>query len=257
MDLNDLWQNHKRFILGVSGGLLAFLIGTVVVDSTWDVQTARAGIQKRRSEIGRIETPNANDVSALGGEVEKLTERLDGLMKSMNYETRSEYVLPQNESPDLFYNRRRDEAAEKLIGSARRQNIFVKPTLGLPEFTPSGSEAIQRALRGLDLVDRVITAAIEARVRSIDDIEMRDSKTSSRTKGAQFLDPLPVRFQIAGTTAAIANLLDLLARGKGPHIAFEDISLELDPKRQNMTILRATFAALALHPEAVAAEARR
>ena len=33
MDLNDVWEQNKRWILGVAAGLLLFYIGTMIVRS--------------------------------------------------------------------------------------------------------------------------------------------------------------------------------------------------------------------------------
>lgn len=257
MDLNDVWQNHKRFILGIGGGAVAFLIGTTVIASTWNVKNAKDGVLRRAAEIRKINAPTQSDLSSLIGECDRLKERLDGLYARMRYETRPEFVIPSNESPDLFFNRRRDEVSEKLVAGARRLNIQVKPTLGLPEFTPSGSEAIQRYLRALDLVEHVVSAAIAARVRGVDDIEVRDTKTSSRAKGGAFLDPLAVKFTISGTTGTIASLLESLTAEGKPFVSIQDAEIAPDPKRANLTVLRLVAAALSIQSDVQVTEARK
>lgn len=256
MDLNDTWQNHKRFILGIGGGAVAFLIATMVMDSTWDVVNAKAGVARRAAEIRRLSAPSQSDLTALIGECDRLKERLDSLYVRMRYETRPEFVIPGAESPDLFFNRRRDEVQEKLVGGARRQNIQVKATLGLPDFTPSGTEAIQRYLRALDVVDHVVSAALEARVRGVDDIEVRDTK-AARQKGGAFLDVLAVKFTISGNTASLAALLETLnAEGK-PFVAIEEAEIAPDPRRANLTVLRLTAAALGIQTDVQVTEARK
>jgi hypothetical protein len=248
VDLNDVWQNHKRFLLGIGGGAVAFLIGTTVIASTWNVKNVKDGVARRAAEIRKIEAPTQSDLTALVNEVDGLKARLDALYGRMRYETRSEFLIPANESPDLFFNRRRDEVSEKLVGDARRKNIHVKATLGLPEFTPSGSEAIQRYLRALDLVEHVVSSAVAAGVRGVDDIEVRDAKSSSRAKAGAFLDPLAVKFTISGNTAAIASLLDTLTA---------EAEIAPDPKRANLTVLRLVAAALTIQADVQLTEARK
>ena len=35
MDLNDYWQENKRFLVAVGVGLFAFLIGNIIVDAAF------------------------------------------------------------------------------------------------------------------------------------------------------------------------------------------------------------------------------
>ncbi len=257
MDLNDLWQNHKRFILGVAGGGLVFLVGLVVIDSNWSVATAKAGIAGRSRDILKLEAPSTGDLSSLGAECSRLSTRLDDLYKKMSVETRPDFVVPANDSADLFYNKKRDEEQDKLVREARRRNINVKASLGLPEFTPSGTEAIQRSLRALDVVDQVVSAALEANVRGVDEIEVRDLKSGSKSKANAFLDALAVKFTITGSTASIAALIDRLTRAESSFLAIEDAEIETDVRRQNLTVLRLTAAILAIHPENQLTESRK
>ena len=42
MDLNDYWQENKRFLLSIAGGLLVFLIGTMIVGGVVDSDLQKA-----------------------------------------------------------------------------------------------------------------------------------------------------------------------------------------------------------------------
>lgn len=252
MDLNDLWQGNKKFILGVGAGLVVWLAGLGVVASTWDTKPLADSSRAAAAAIRKMQVPREADLASLRKEGEELTAKLDELYRRMQFKTHEDFVLAKNQtSPDLFYNSVRDKEAEQLLKAARQFNIKLDPTLGLPEFTPPGSEAIQRYLRALNVVHHVVEAALTSQVRAIDKIEVRDTKGASRGKEAGFVDALLVHFEIAGSSAAIADLIDALVRVDEQFLAIDECQLEIDEKRHNWTIAKLTVAALAVNPEAV------
>ena len=59
MDLTDLWQQHKKFILAVAGALLLLLVGRGVLQGYFPVDEERrkakanADAMRKKPEIGR------------------------------------------------------------------------------------------------------------------------------------------------------------------------------------------------------------
>ncbi len=259
MDLNDFWQGNRKFILGVGCAVVVVLIGKGVVGSVWDAQAAARGVERHASGLRREEAPRAAEVSAVTGENTALGARLEELYARLAYVTKEDYVLPKNEpNPDLLYNAIRGRAREQLVDFAARRNIRVNDSLGLPDYTPSGREAIQRYLRGLSIVEQVVSAAIVAEVRAVDGIEIVERKGRARQKGEAFVDPLEVRFEIAGTTAAIAELVEDLVRGEEQFLCVEDFLIETDSKKAlGLTVLKLAVSALTIDPEVQVTGAKR
>lgn len=256
MDLGDIWQAHKRFILGVGAGLVVFLIAKSVIGSTWNVAAAAQQASSSAARIRRVEVPRKAELARVEREVTTHAETMERLVGAMHYATPERYVLPRAGSPDLVFNEIREQATEQLVNAARRQNIDVDNSLGLPEFTPTGREAIQRALRGLSVVEQVVTAAIVAGVSSVDKIEV--TKPRGRGTGGGFVEELEVQFEVHGQTGAIADLVESLARDKGAYLAFRAFDMKLDERDAfGRTRLNLTVAALEIDPEAKLPGVRR
>lgn len=260
MDLNDVWQSHKRFILGVGAALVVVLIAKVAIRSTWDVESVVRAARAANSNIGRTEVPDAADLSRIEGESAGYEERMQQLYGRLAYQVVEKYRLPQggSASPDLMYNDIREKATEELVDVARRYNIYVDPSLGLPPLTPPGREAIQRTLYGLAMVERVVLTAILAQdqqglplqVSAFDKIEILKPRVS-RKKEAAFVDELAVRFEITGSTAALALLIDQLVRQTDPYLAVDDFEIDRDEDRTfGLTRMKITLAGLSITPEA-------
>lgn len=261
MDLGDIWQAHKKFILGVGAGLIVFLIAQSVVGSTWDVNAVRQSAFGTVSRIRKIEVPRDSELKRVEREASTYEETLERLIAGMGYDTPEAYRLPKSGSPDLYFNEVRERATDELVNGARRLNIDVDPTLGLPGLTPPGREAIQRTLRGLSVVEQVVSAAVLAGVSSVDKIQMTKPRGRRGTEGG-FIDELEVSFEIHGPTAAVAQVVESLARANATEgfrfLAFRDYEMKLDDKDAfGRTRLKLTVAALAIDPEATLPGGRR
>lgn len=252
MDLNDLWQGNKRFILGIGCALVLLLIAEGIIGSVWDVGTKSRTVASLSGKLRREEAPKQSELADVEGDNMVLSERLEELYGQMTFETADKYVLPEHEtSPDLLFNTIRSAARDELVDVAARRNIRVDASLGLPEFTPSGREAIQRALAGLNIVEQVVTAAIVAGVRGVPEIEIIDRKGSRRKKNESFVDPLQVKFRIEGSTSAVAELVQTLVRGDGQFLCVEEAELYVDPRDPfASTSAKLTVSGLAIDSEA-------
>jgi len=259
MDLNDVWQGNKRFILGVGAGFVVFLIGQATIGSLWSSTGPAAAVKSRSSKLRKLETPSKSSLNKVNTEVSDLDEELESLFGRMAFVTQDAFLLPKREpSPDLLYNEIRSRAGDELVDVAARQNIDVIQTLGLPEFTPSGREAIQRALSGLDIVEMVVETAIVAGVRAIPEIEIVEQRGRRRKSTESFIDPLKVRFRIEGSTASIAEVIRNVVRNDRRFLAIEDAQIDVDTKRAfGLTVAKLTVAGLVIDPEVNVKEMKR
>lgn len=255
MDLNDVWQGNKRFILSVGAGFVLLLIGKAIIGSLWGSAGLGQSVRSLGTKLRKGEAPRASQLTELQAACTTLDQDLEQLYAKLKFETDPEYLLPKGgQSPDLTYNEIRSRAHDELVEAAGRRNIDIDETLGLPGFTPSGREAIQRYLRGLNVVEQIVQEGIIAGVRAIPEIEITENK-GRRKKSDSFIDPLRVRFKVEGSTASIAELVKGLVRSGERFFSVEDAKIEVDTKRAfGLTTLQLTVAALTIDPEVAVAE---
>ena len=80
MDLTDLWQQHKAYIITVVAALLVLLLGRTIIGSTYDWQNARAMRDKENRELGNLETVPASQLKTLSTERQALDAALDAAL---------------------------------------------------------------------------------------------------------------------------------------------------------------------------------
>lgn len=252
MDLNDVWQNHRRFILGIGAGLLVTTIAYAVIGSVWDAGGASSAASARLQKLNKMDGVPKSELSAVLGATTAYGERIAELTERMRFKPDPRYVLDKNEkTPDLRFTEIRSLATEALVDVAARGNIRVDESLGLPPFTPAGREAIQRYLLGLNVVQEVVESAILADVRAVDSIEVIDARGKKSKDKRQLAETLTVKFKISGTAAALSELVSLIVRDTDQFLSIDDASIEVDKKKASgFATMQLSISALMFEPTA-------
>jgi len=218
MDLNDLWQEHKKFIIAMVAGLLVFLIAESVIASKYGnkaEQVQRTLSQHERSL--RAVKPNAANLAAVRTFRNAYRERLDALVQRTQFVPEDRFVLRDDEPrPDDVYFQAVNKVRDEVTDRAERYNISFPDNLGMPAEPPRQRDLIKRHLIALDMIRRVIGEAVESRVKSIDDIKVLiDTKAKRRTQRREessFVHKLEVTFTLHGTSPALVQFLEALQK---------------------------------------------
>ena len=250
MDLAELWQQHKGFLLTIVGALVVMLIGTSVISDRYPVSSLRSkssGIQATLNTT--VNVPDA-DVRELRGEVESLRVQIGQLVQEMQFDGDELFELPATEPNPTSYcfvvlRRVQDE----LVDHASRQNISVPEKLGLQDAAPADPDDIRRTLRALNVIQSVVLAGIDSGVRRIARIQIDPAHTGVR-QGA-FYQELGVQFDIVGSErslqAVLAQVVEEPKLGRAPYLAVQP-GTKLEPSKQEPGLyqLHLDVAALAI-----------
>ncbi len=154
MDLNELWQEHKVWILGAFAGLLFFLIGRSFIASTYNVDRPRKTILTAHSKTRKQPLYDRAALRRAKEEAAKLKERLDRRAKAIFFRARKAYRLEGKGDASLHYLNLTSAARKKAKEEMDAENVdFLVGNLGLPSKTPFDRDEIQEVLFGLDLVE--------------------------------------------------------------------------------------------------------
>lgn len=254
MDLADVWQQHKKFILLVAGALLLLLVGRGVIHSQWDYEAKIASAAKTAS--GMQKQPKVPDdvVRALQQEVSELRGRFAELAKTMRHRPGDAFVVPPGEAnPRSYFFKRHNETRRALTEAAERQDIRVPDALGLKDMAPTEPDEIRRQLVALDVVQQVVVEAISAGVRRITTIQIEDA-AKARARSAGFLADLSVRFDVVGgekaLRALVSGLVDGAARGQASFLGIDSARIKPVKGEPGMLELDLTVSALAIDASA-------
>ena len=206
MDLNDFWQENKRFVLTVAGGLLAFLIGVVVINSVYGSDLAVMKRRLTKAESGlRKPMFKPGDLTRAQDENDALQAALSELTEAVVFRARPQFELGDGKATNRYFAVV-SEVREDLMARAGRAGLSIPEDLGLPQLSPSKEQEIERYLEALDLVDRCVRMAIEVGVTRVEKIQI---KLDSRLLSGRSIDGLErteVEMRIKGPSQSLVEL---------------------------------------------------
>ncbi|MCB9918504.1 MAG: hypothetical protein H6832_08880 [Planctomycetes bacterium] len=162
MDLNDLWQQHKTWLLGILGGLIVFLVANTWISRRFDTTSLDTRIARGRAELRKSYYGSAQRKSAR--EDSKLLERERGAVGAMTFFTpRPAFDLAGKGDPTFHYIPTASQVKRDVRQAMDIANVqFGAPELGMPPNNPVEREEIQETLIALDLVDDALARLLEA-----------------------------------------------------------------------------------------------
>ncbi len=253
MDLNDYWQENKRFVTLVAAGFMAFWIGNMIIDSSLGdavTQVSRSvssteadlrGISLTSSDLGRAKTEN----EALEAAVSELEGRVA-------FKVRAGFALDSaGMSASNQYFSQVSTVREELSREAGRLGVSIPDDLGLPALAPTREDELERYLEAFDLVERLVRLSFEAGVKKVDKIQIRlDPRLRSR-KGLGRIEETEVDVKLAGDSGALVRLIAASQHSSDGEVLLID-SCELVPERARPTqaVLDIKFVVARLHRDA-------
>lgn len=251
MDLNDYWQENKRFVTTVAIGAAVFLIAySLLAGSYGDKIGAK---QSRRVTLqGELAAAlfTASDLAAARAENEALRAAVEELTPRADFQARDAFRLTgAGASAGSQYLRALTEVRETLIPRANRNNLQLDPSLGMPSFSPTKEDEIERYLQALDVVDTVANLAIDAGVRRMDKIQVRLDPGLGTRGGVGAIERTRVKFQLEGPALPLARLLVATQRPPdGRVLMIDDVEMVSSRQKEGEARLDLTVTAARLRP---------
>ena len=220
--MGDIWQEHRRFILLVVGGLLGFLLLWLIVGEVFGSDVGRYKRMISASKRNKQSLPSGVSLNSVKKERKQLEKAFTALSSSMARQTEAGYRLPADErSPENYYGAKVDELRRGFVETCAVRNIALDGSLGLPRETPVSRRRIDWFLRGLDVVRQVLATVISvdseipggiARVQKISIKRPTKSRNQKRRVEKPFLRKRELSFEIVGEPAAVDLIIRNFAR---------------------------------------------
>jgi len=197
MNFDAFWQTHRRFILGFAGGVVLFFILLALTGggAKKRFKSQSSQVARTRLELARSGLYTSSQVSSLRQELAQVQSRVASLAASSLPPFRERFQVPAGVSPAQHYISLSGEMRDELVGWSLRRNCEIDNSLGLPPVSPTEAQQIERVLRGLDVVERVVRLAVENGAAEVDKIRIAD-KRQRRGRNASDLDITPVTLEV-------------------------------------------------------------
>ena len=233
MDLNDYWQENKRFVMGVCGGALVFLIAYLVVNSFFasDISQRRTAISRHNRDLADPMF-GSNELADARTQNEELRAALTTLVGATSFEPRPEFQLdPAAGAANAQYLRILSRVRDDLMTRANRSNLRLEAGLGMPSLSPTREIEIVRYLEALDVVESVVDLALNARARRVERISVKLDPGLNSRDGIGDVERTLVRFELVGTSLSLERILVWTQRPLGQRRVLHLEDFELRPTR--------------------------
>lgn len=250
MDLNEYWQENKRFVMTVVGGLIVFWIGTKVIRSTIgsDLISSNRSLTSVKRDLKEARY-QPRDLTTARTQNSALMEAHELLAASVSYPTRPEFQLKVGGgSAGNRYFEVVSRVRDDLLRRAGRRNIRITPDLGLPIDAPTRDDEIERHLDALDLIERVLNLAIDEGVQRIDKIEIKVDPGLRGRRGVGSIEHTRVKMKWIGASRPMLRVLAATqSPSVGPSILIEELEIVPERSKKDEARLEVTFLAPRLH----------
>lgn len=240
MSFEEIWHEHKSFILILLAGVVVFFTARYIITSSFedDIKRNKAAAARSLRSASRSKVPTG----AKGLAEEKLRlleEELAKLQTEMSYRPTAGYTLKgAARAGDLHFNDMVQKLLTEVVEPASSLDIRIDTGLGLDGRTPRSDPEREWYLNGLDVVHRICLAGIGGGVESIEPIKIArfPKKRSKRGEASPFVRELKVNFTVHGRPAALEELTRRLMT-PGARLAIKKSSLlSLDSDKK--TVIR-------------------
>jgi hypothetical protein len=281
--MDNIWQQHKDFILKILGGLGVLLVfwiiwSSLTSESVADVKELNEGKAERlaarpvpdRSTIAAFQSAveklkvRVQNMAARVGEVRKGEDLRIGLIHDIlneigkgDDESRRVFDGLARSSPKACLSRLKGAAVEYLVGRAGLSNVLLDEGLGLERLTIQDAE-VDRYLIALDLIIKVVEIGIEEEVYEIKNISI-GTPPGGRFEGTEvFLREYPVNMKVRGPSANVLRFIERLSDPERfiPVDQLRSFAPERSEREQGVVVADLDLMALAIDPDSPIAEGR-
>lgn len=243
MDLNDYWQENKKFVAVVALGLVVFGLGELLISNLIgdELRATRASLASRRRALAEARF-STSQLDAARGQNEALRAALGRLEQQVGFRPRPGFALEAEAgSATGRYFTRVTEVRESLAREAGRRAVRLPEDLGLPALAPTKPEEIERHLAALDLIERVVRLGFEHGVPRIERIDIKLDPGLGSRRGVGPIERTSVRMRISGPSAALVRLLLATQAVGGQPLLVEEVEMQPERARADEARLDVVF----------------
>jgi hypothetical protein len=253
MDLEEYWQENKRFLARVGIGLAVFLVGLGVVDAT-------VGGERKRLETAVAATQRnlaapfftAADRDLAEADHTALAATVEALRAQVEFQPREQFRGAAGALDTARYISTASRVRSELLPLASRRNVSVDPTLGIPDTSPTRTDEIERHLDALDVVERVVRGAIDERVKRVTKVTVKLDPGLNSRKGVGRIERTRVVFELEGDDLALQRLVARTQLAEPAPLVIESANFNRSQRDPQVVVLELTV--LVVRVQAPAAE---
>lgn len=250
MNLSDYWQENKRFVTTVVGGVLVFFVAYWMLAGSYGSKalSARRTMSNLQSDLKEPRF-GAADRDAAEAENVALRAALDSLSQRTAFAPREPFQWqPAAGSASNLYFQRVSEVRERLRRLASRSRARLPEGLDLEQLQTNDSNVLERHLDALDLIERVVTVALENGIESVDRIRVNLDPDFKSKAGLGAVERTQVQFDMTGPSESVtATILATQGDQYGKPVVLDSLVAKTPRRNAGQVKLNLVCSALRLH----------
>lgn len=159
--MEDFWQENKRWILSVTGGVVLFFIGLKLVASLFDSAGAQRRVSLRVRNVNREEFYDAKDLETLRSDAEVLAGDFDALQAAVAFVAEDEFLAGGKGDLDSHYDLVSRRVRADLLDRGMEYSVEIDSS-SLQWATPVGRVEISYTLIALNLLEQAAQRLLTA-----------------------------------------------------------------------------------------------
>ncbi len=216
MDLEATWQQHKKFIMRVGGGALAFGILSMVVGwvEAGADQLARRNAKENADVLAAASSLRGQEAAEKGKKIALEEKARPAIESAVAFTVDPGYVLSEEDKKHSnALPKRRASAAEEVGKKADRTTAQIPrkdanlPDLGFDDDAKAEGPHEAEAFARCDVTRYVVGSALDVGVMRVISVRQPNATYEPLEGGSGFLRRIPVAIVFEGTTQQLASLL--------------------------------------------------
>lgn len=226
MDLNNYWQENKRFLTAVGVGAATFLVAWYAIDASYgaELRTTRANKTRRESEL-RQPMFAAADLERARAQQEALSGACQTLRGAIEFAARPEFRLEKGQPATSRYFSVLERTRDELKRLASRSGLALTLDLGMPAIAPTKDVELQRYLEALDAIDQLVRSAARCGASRIEQLRVKLDPRLLGGRPFNDIEKTLIEVRLSGPALPLARLLAAL-QDSGPQGAARTLLVE-------------------------------
>jgi hypothetical protein len=125
LDLQDFWQENKRWILGVFAGLIVYWVGGGIVSAVFGGASASGRVLAMARDLQREEYYDAQALRTAREENERLMALVERVRAHAAFVPDDEFVLTGKGDPDLYFPEVERRVRSRLVAYAQERSVAI------------------------------------------------------------------------------------------------------------------------------------
>ena len=159
MELEDFWQENKRWILGCCIGLVVFVIAQSIIGERYAARWSSVNSIYRT--VAAEPKYKANELRDAQTDAEELDRVFGELWEAMHYQLPDRFDVEGKGDPELYWTSTYTAVRDELFDAAFEANVEF-PEDSFSWSAPTEREEIRRALVRVSLVEHMVRQLIAA-----------------------------------------------------------------------------------------------